>query len=758
MTVPANQAEQQSQQQINTHVSSSQQAEAKKQINLIKTELQLLSQLPEQEKLKEKIIEWYTEPPHRVVKLMCYPLLKSLNSFDYATIFSEIEKDLISLDCEIQLNAMKLLFQMNPNQGLEILRNKDKEFQQIFKNPEFHYERLVCLHDFLQKVYMKNSYLDQKDDCINQVIDLYLKIAEQVFNSNRDISRDGMEIFVSLFNDYLENCSNFNAIGGYFDVVSLIRVIFEQSDEILGYGYDKIKSSLIEEKYIVKGKINLAEYIQKLVQFHLFENILTATYEMDVQQETFLNIFSLLDLANEFPSIIPENKKNQLIWELFYQVSEQVKNDSLQISQEIITALIVSTIYGKIHMKNTKYFNEVLQEVLDISQSIISWKYQQRKNQIINKTILFSIDIFLILLEEAIFILDNEQLNLRLVEVIKLINQNEINLGPKIKAIYVICKNFDIETIVMPLEFIQILADFRNYLIQPSNNCIYTCIIDPENYIHFIGSYLSNVQKIFVCMYLIGRKFNRAGENNLKENIILLVDDLKQHLQQLMKQPQSDKNLVQSVLDYILCFQDYLEKFEFNDIEQLRINHDFLDTYLEDNGEMILDLENKQQNQNQEPRDLLYIAFNFFSQGFIKQSIIFNVFHYVWNDINNLYSTQCKLNITFLDFWKLIKTKPFSCVILQGLNQYDENIMLSIHNSKNQNQLVIGQSLTVGMLGFTWDGVSIAINISGINTSNVHNNVIVEIKCSNVKLLEIIKQEIEEFLSELSDQVLQQVK
>lgn len=104
-------------------------------------------------------------------------------------------------------------------------------------------------------------------------------------------------------------------------------------------------------------------------------------------------------------------------------------------------------------MKNTKYFNEVLQEVLDISYSIISWKFSEKigKNDIVNKTIMFSVDIYLILLEEAIGILDSKSLNIRLVEMIKIININEISFIPKLKAIEVICKNFDEMTLVEKL-------------------------------------------------------------------------------------------------------------------------------------------------------------------------------------------------------------------------------------------------------------------------------------------------------------------
>ena len=95
------------------------------------------------------------------------------------------------------------------------------------KNQEFHYERLACLHDFLIKAYIKNFTMDIKEDCSEQIIELYVKISELVFSSNRDISRNSIEIFLNLYREYLENCTDFNIIDLYTDGNGEIKSILK---------------------------------------------------------------------------------------------------------------------------------------------------------------------------------------------------------------------------------------------------------------------------------------------------------------------------------------------------------------------------------------------------------------------------------------------------------------------------------------------------------------------------------------------------
>ena len=53
---------------------------------------------------------------------------------------------------------------MPPHLALEVLRTNEKELLKILDYSEFHYERLITLHDFLIKAYLKNYSMDIKED------------------------------------------------------------------------------------------------------------------------------------------------------------------------------------------------------------------------------------------------------------------------------------------------------------------------------------------------------------------------------------------------------------------------------------------------------------------------------------------------------------------------------------------------------------------------------------------------------------------
>lgn len=59
---------------------------------------------------------------------------------------------------------------MPPDRALEIIKNKERELLKILTNPEYNYERLICLHDFLMKVYMKTYSLDSSDESSSRSI------------------------------------------------------------------------------------------------------------------------------------------------------------------------------------------------------------------------------------------------------------------------------------------------------------------------------------------------------------------------------------------------------------------------------------------------------------------------------------------------------------------------------------------------------------------------------------------------------------
>jgi hypothetical protein len=92
----------------------------------------------------------------------------------------------------------------------------------------------------------------------------------------------------------------------------------------------------------------------------------------------------------------------------------------------VLIALVISVVYVKVVSKNVDaaHYQQIMMEVLDVSQRMINWKYleQNNLNDFHNKTIQFAIDMFLVLLEECIEMVDREQINVRLIEVVKRIN------------------------------------------------------------------------------------------------------------------------------------------------------------------------------------------------------------------------------------------------------------------------------------------------------------------------------------------------
>ena len=59
---------------------------------------------------------------------------------------------------------MKLLYIVPLHLGVEVLKSVEKELMLILENHEFHYERVICLYDFLLRAYLKNFQGSVKED------------------------------------------------------------------------------------------------------------------------------------------------------------------------------------------------------------------------------------------------------------------------------------------------------------------------------------------------------------------------------------------------------------------------------------------------------------------------------------------------------------------------------------------------------------------------------------------------------------------
>jgi len=313
-------------------------SEFRKEMDTIKTLLQNLSQGCDLERNKSQIISLYCNSPLKILRLLSYPLIKSLPNSDFLSIYSNLITDLTSPDPEIQLNTLKLLYKLPSKEALEILQTKEKELLALISNPEFHYERLMCIHDFLLKNLLKSFAFDDKEDLKEIIYVFYLKIAELVMGNNRDITRNCLEIFLILFEDYCDSSCELYAVEYYFDGNGEVKNLLEPLiyklmnfflgklelifSKILSYetrlrshlitfivcfleilnktlGFQVYPSNCSKMKTFLKldnSQLNLNDFIENLLFHHLFDQILKATHEIDLLVNTNINIFRLLKM------------------------------------------------------------------------------------------------------------------------------------------------------------------------------------------------------------------------------------------------------------------------------------------------------------------------------------------------------------------------------------------------------------------------------------------------------------------------------
>lgn len=65
-------------------------SDLKKFMAQVKTEMIQICSGADIKKSTEKVVEWYNSAPHRIVKLLCYPLLKNLEDADLSGIVSTL--------------------------------------------------------------------------------------------------------------------------------------------------------------------------------------------------------------------------------------------------------------------------------------------------------------------------------------------------------------------------------------------------------------------------------------------------------------------------------------------------------------------------------------------------------------------------------------------------------------------------------------------------------------------------------------------
>lgn len=173
-------------------------SDLKKFMGSIKLEMQSISSGSDILRNADRVIGWYNGAPHRLVKLLCYPLLKSLPSQSLSSIASTVTSDLASKDDELQLTAMKLMYLLPHACALELIRTQSKVMLDIIKAPELNFERVSLLHEFLLKTYYKHGE-NADTDARELVTTFYLAFLDQIFQTNRDITRNTIEVNPSYY-------------------------------------------------------------------------------------------------------------------------------------------------------------------------------------------------------------------------------------------------------------------------------------------------------------------------------------------------------------------------------------------------------------------------------------------------------------------------------------------------------------------------------------------------------------------------------
>lgn len=266
----------------------------------------------------------------------------------------------------------------------------------------------------------------------------------------------------------------------------------------------------------------------------------------------------------------------------FIKITKDEKSDQQlpHIQEELISTLILTALYTKQTATDSReQINQVIMDVLDVTYGIINWRIAQRSGSMlqVNPNITFAIDMYLILLEESIHRLDKRQLKIRLLELTKRINQNEMHFLPKLKAIYVICKNYTHQSLELQLDYNAILSDFRHFMIQPVQTSFFSEIfVSQLSSQSEIVKYLDCVELIFECLYYLALKFKNPT-SDIKASIMSLVNDFYEHLNTLQKTKGSYQLLVLTTMEFTASVRQVIEKEEVGELETIHINKDFLE-------------------------------------------------------------------------------------------------------------------------------------------------------------------------------------
>ena len=358
-------------------IGSLKEVDIRKNIEYLKFIIYSMSQGQDIRKEMKNILDVFLGARHRVLRLLCYSIIKEYAEIDYQDVQEIVSSDIMSTDPELQLNAIKLLYNFPINKQLELFKTHEKDFQKMLIVPDYHYEKLICLNDFLLKCLIKSSLADENEN--EKIYDFFSKISDLIFHASRDFSAVALYILKNLYHQYTHGNYDIHQQDQFFDgngtvsqilhplIIHLTNSLFSNYNTILNIisSYEirtrasllsfavtflEVALDLFSQNNHVDGPDTLVNVGKKNINFvmhgnvtmpitlmihNLMDDILLKdlsfhSYELDVWIPTYNNVFKVLNIANksQWQWIIKPEERSEIVKKMFAQLSESLKKIS----------------------------------------------------------------------------------------------------------------------------------------------------------------------------------------------------------------------------------------------------------------------------------------------------------------------------------------------------------------------------------------------------------------------------------------------
>ena len=396
--------------------------------------------------------------------------------------------------------------------------------------------------------------------------------------------------------------------------------------------YNKIIHNLHYKRELNVLILNIASFTSELnisylinISFKTLEIISSNIQNVLTRQLLMLICFDNLLLAS---MKLLKQKRASPLYALFQQdwFLRKIKENQDSTREEILMALILVTLK---HTKNIdindleskEHHQHLLTEVLDIAYSLIDWNFSTNNdqnngnNENLLKTLLFSIDIYLILLKKALEIYNVEAFHNQIFEIVKRLGGNETMFNVKLKAIYLLSKYLENIKYKSHIQFNSLINEFRNAVILPIQNCPFSekYLLSLPNQLEILN-YLNKVEQIFRSIYIFAKKLS-SNENQLTNHVMNLLSDFAKYLDELSKLKGMFLPMVSAMKDTVEHLLNSILSEDFCDLEQIKISRDWFE-------QINLDPAPNVKHHN-EPRDIINIAYNIFVIAVKREKLVF---------------------------------------------------------------------------------------------------------------------------------------